>query len=528
MLKNYKLPQVNVVVFILLQAVVYVAIFAILFIFFTKPILSLISLLPIILISWKWGSLAGCAATLLNSILVNISIHLIDPNVYKFVALEPIMGLFVQLVFAITTGTFSSMAKSLRLENTERRNAEKQLNEYKDHLEDIVQERTTQLQATNERLHQIEKMEVVGQLAGGIAHDFNNQLSIVLGYSELLKNHLTNNPKLLHYVQQIQISGDRASDLTKQLLAFARKDVYKMHIVNIHTIIQEIIALLSHTINKNITIKHVLGAKTPFIWGGANQIQNALLNLALNARDAMPNGGTLTFATENIEVDALFIKEHALTLFPGSYVSIMITDTGTGMDSEVLKHLFEPFFTTKAEGKGTGMGLAATYGIVKSHKGGINVNSIPDAGSTFSLYFQETSPPLESDVQKPVKIHEFRKLRILIIDDEKMVAQTIRDIINAPGIDVSLAFSGSEAVKVYKQNWKEIDIVLLDMMMPDIDGQKTFLLLKEINPAIKVIISSGYALNLAIDQTLKAGASAFIQKPYNRHELFHHIDSILS
>jgi CheY-like chemotaxis protein len=301
-----------------------------------------------------------------------------------------------------------------------------------------------------------------------------------------------------------------------------------MEAVNIHDIIQEIIGLLSHSLKKNIIINQSLNAKIPFIWGGTNQIQNAILNLAINARDAMPDGGTLTFATSSIEIDDDFLKKHEFQIHPGHYVSITITDTGTGMEPDILKHLFEPFVTTKEEGKGTGMGLAAVYGIVNSHKGGIEVQSKPGTGSTFTLYFSVTSKLQDSEIQTTTMIDENKTMHALVIDDEKLVAQTVKDIISAPGITVTLAYGGNEAVQIYKQKWREIDIVIIDMMMPDMDGRQTFMALKEINPSIKAIISSGYTLNQEIDLALKAGASAFLQKPYNRHELFQYIDTVLN
>lgn len=527
MLKKYNFSRVPIVSLLLIQSIIYIVFFVLLYLVFRKPIFSLISLLPIIIISWSRGRRIGCAAALINSFLTIVTIHLFDHDKYSFIGLEPIVGLFVQMLFAITTGTYRSMAKKLQLENTERKNAEKQLKKYQNQLEELVQKRTEQLQATNDRLRQIEKMEVVGQLAGGIAHDFNNQLSIVLGYCELLAQHLADKPQLLDYLHQIQCSGKRAADLTKQLLAFARKSVYKMHVVDTHEIINEITALLSHSLHKNITIEKELNATTAKIWGGANQIQNAILNLALNARDAMPNGGTLKFTTSSIIIDEEFIKKHELHIHPGNYVTIKIADTGSGMDSEVLRHLFEPFFTTKEEGKGTGMGLAAAYGIVNSHKGKIDVESKPGAGSTFTIYLPETSNLQESETQNLIMLNKNRKLHVLVIDDEKMVAQTVKDIISTPNITATLAFCGNEAVQIYKDHWRRIDIVIIDMMMPDMDGRQTFLALKEINPDIKAIISSGFTLNQEIDLALKAGASAFLQKPYNRHEIFHHFETIL-
>jgi CheY-like chemotaxis protein len=300
-----------------------------------------------------------------------------------------------------------------------------------------------------------------------------------------------------------------------------------MEVVNTHQIIKEVISLLSHTINKNITIDADLKASKYYIWGGPNQIQNAILNLALNARDAMPNGGRLSFTTSTMEIDDLFNENRSFKLHKGTYISIDIIDTGSGMNDDVLNHLFEPFFTTKEEGKGTGMGLAATYGIVKSHKGAIEVRSAEKQGTTFTLYFPVTSKPHESELLQKIKYWDGKKLNILIIDDEQLVALTIKEIISSPEIIAHTAFSGDEGIRIYKEQWQEIDIVIIDMIMPNRDGKETFLELKKINPDIKAIISSGYALNLEIEQTINAGACGFIQKPYNKHELYEHIGKII-
>ena len=360
------------------------------------------------------------------------------------------------------------------------------------------------------------------------SHDFNNQLTIVLGYCELLSNKLSDNPQLLEYLQQINNSGKRASDLTKQLLAFARKGVYKRQVVNVHEIIQEVIALLSRSINKNITIEHNLESQKPFVWGGATQLQNAILNLSLNARDAMESGGTLTFETADVSIDEQYCGSHNIHLPNGSYISISVRDTGCGMDAEVQKHLFEPFFTTKEEGKGTGMGLAAVYGIVKSHKGNIIVQSTPGNGATFRLLLPQTSKVGHPNTRTIKTIRDFSGISVLIIDDEEAVAKTIKDMLTGFGFTVTTCYSGREAVEIYRMNWKTINIIIIDMVMPDFDGRETFFKMREINPNLSTIISSGFALTKEIELMLKAGANTFLQKPYNQQELVGQIEKILA
>jgi two-component system cell cycle sensor histidine kinase/response regulator CckA len=527
-MKNFfTLDRFRPLIYTLLASLIYLIVFIIIYSFLEKPVLTLISIIPITYIAWRFGRVAGISITLLNFLMTMFYIGISDPGKYHLLTIEPFMGFGAQLVFALAIGTFGVMNRRLNLEVSERKNAEAQLNDYKTHLEEIVEQRTAQLEKSNARLRQIEKMEIIGQLAGGIAHDFNNQLSIIIGYAEILNRNVSSDERLTNYLTQIQTASKRAAGLTKQLLAFARKDVYKMEVVNTHQIIKEVISLLSHTINKNISIDADLKAPRYYVWGGPNQIQNAILNLSLNARDAMPNGGRLSFSTATMEIDEIFNENRNFKLHKGTYISIEITDTGSGMNDDVLNHLFEPFFTTKDEGKGTGMGLAATYGIVQSHKGAIEVRSAEGQGTTFTLYFPVTTKPHGSELLQKIKHWDGKKLNILIIDDEQLVALTIKDLISSPEIIAHTAFSGDEGIRIYKEQWREIDIVIIDMIMPNRDGKQTFLELKKINPDVKAIISSGYALNLEIEQTINAGACGFIQKPYNKHELFEHIEKII-
>lgn len=489
-------------------------------------IVTNINLIPAFIIAGLWGVRAAVIMTSINILFwTNIIIGSVTPQA-SFFEIYTLIGITIHFTYSIVVGSFSTLIRKLRHEINERKNAEHQLKNYQNHLEEMVKVRTSELEAANERLRQVEKMEAVGQLAGGIAHDFNNQLTIVLGYTDVLKRMFQSNPTILDYLQQIHNAGKRASDLTRQLLAFARKSVYKMQTVNINLLVSEIKTFLSRGINKNITIITDLQATNPNVWGGATQLQNALLNLALNACDAMENGGTLTIHTDHCYVDEKCCELSALTLGPGNYVKISVQDTGTGIDDVVKRHLFEPFFTTKTEGKGTGMGLAAVYGIVKSHKGGIIVDSELHKGSTFTLFLPQTQnlsePSLDSKPQPPQ-----RKTHILIVDDEKDVAATIRDMLKDPLFTITIANSGIEAEKLYRQLWETIDVVIIDMLMPGIDGHQTFNSLKKINNEIKAIISSGYALTHKVEQTLKNGAHAFLQKPYSKKELIDQIREIL-
>ncbi len=516
------------VIVILLQSIIYGICFYFMYRAFPNTILTSIELVSIAFIAWYWGSPAGLAVIAINVIWTSLILGCIAPGAHApLLSFQSIAGMLLHICFCIATGTIGGLTSKLRIENKNRKEAQEQLKQYQNHLEELVLKRTQELQSANERLRQVEKMEAVGQLAGGIAHDFNNQLTIVLGYCELLSNCLEDNPLLLEYVQKINNSGKRASDLTKQLLAFARKGVYKQQVVNIHEIIRDVSSLLSCSIPKNIVLETSFKSKKPFVWGGVTQLQNAILNLALNARDAMEVGGTLSFKTKDVLLDDGFCKNNHVNLPPGKYISLSIKDTGCGMSEDVKKHLFEPFFTTKEEGKGTGMGLAAVYGIVKSHMGSILVQSAEGKGSKFTIYLPETELAQEKEMLfKPLQT-DYRGYNVLIIDDEKEVAATIADMLGKYGFSTAMCYSGVQAIELYRTEWDKFNVVIIDMAMPDMDGKETYLKLREINPSVNAIISSGFALNKDIELTLKAGCSAFLQKPYNQQELLEQIEVLL-
>jgi signal transduction histidine kinase/ActR/RegA family two-component response regulator len=513
---------------ILLQSIVYGTCFYFMYRVFPNTVLTSIELVSVALIAWYWGNIAGLAVIIVNMGWTSLILWSVAPGSHMpILSFQSIAGILIHICFCIATGTIGALTSKLRIENKNRKEAQEQLKQYQNSLEELVLKRTQELQSANERLRQAEKMEAVGQLAGGIAHDFNNQLTIVLGYCELLSSCLEDNPLLLEYVQKINNSGKRASDLTKQLLAFARKGVYKQQVVNVHEIIRDVSSLLSCSLPKNIVIETSFESKKPFAWGGVTQLQNAILNLALNARDAMENGGTLSFHTKDVTLDDGFCRNNHINLPSGKYILLSVKDTGCGMSEEVKKHLFEPFFTTKEEGKGTGMGLAAVYGIVKSHMGCITVQSAESKGSKFTIYLPETEKPQQTEHLFKPSLKDYHGYTVLVIDDEKEVASTIAEMLGKYGFSTTSCYSGVEAIELYRTEWEKFNVVIIDMAMPDMDGKETYLKLREINPSINAIISSGFALNNDIELTLKAGCSAFLQKPYNQQELLEQIETML-
>jgi PAS domain S-box-containing protein len=379
-----------------------------------------------------------------------------------------------------------------------------------------ISEITEQKRLQNQ-LQQSQKLEVVGQLAGGIAHDFNNMLTGIMAAAELLKMRLPDDVKNHKMVDIIIDATARSADLTRELLTFSRKGTAALSPIRINDTITSVMSLLEHTIDKRIQHSMKLDSGNPVVMGDQSQLQNALLNLGVNARDAMPQGGTLTFATTEKMLDELSCRSMGITLEPGCYLEIAVSDTGLGMTKEVLEHIFEPFFTTKGVGKGTGLGLAAVYGTVKGHGGELAVQSQPGVGSIFKIFL-----PLLSD-EPNERIHKdeavFGNGGILLVDDEEMLRSVGSDLLEGLGYTVFLAEDGVHALEVFIAHRSEISLVILDMIMPKMGGAEAFLVLREQAPELKVLFCSGFSREGIYDELVGLGGSGFIQKPYNLIEL---------
>ena len=387
-------------------------------------------------------------------------------------------------------------------------------------LEMQVLERTKQLELSQEKLRQSERLESLGLLAGGIAHDFNNHLTGIIGFADLIEQFSKNNPDINSYAKTILTSARRSAELTGKLLSFARKGNFIMTNVDIHSLVLEVISILKRTVDKRIVIIEELKAESKVIKGDSTQLVNSILNIAINACDAMANGGELSFLTKNIIIDDSSDKTQFTELQNGNYLRLSIKDTGIGMDKNVMEHIFEPFFTTKEYGRGSGMGLAAVYGTVKSHKGALLVESSPGTGSTFIIYMpviNETINPIQEINESPLNI-KFSG-HILLIDDEDLICESQKSILRVLGFSVSICRNGKEGVDFYSKNWRSIDLVILDIIMPIMGGKDCFIEMKKINPDIKVLISSGYSQNGDAQAILDMGANAFIQKPFTISEI---------
>jgi len=376
-----------------------------------------------------------------------------------------------------------------------------------------------------DQIFEVEKMESIGRLAGGIAHDFNNILTAILGYSEMLKikyNDLSSSDGAA--VSVIYQSAEKAANLTQQLLGFARKGKYNPVPLNINEIINERITTFKEIAEKKINIHCDFEEDINTIEADKNQIEHILMNLFVNSRDAMPNGGDVIFKTENIYLNKE-LTGNIPDFNPGNYVKISVTDTGTGITENTKKHLFEPFFTTKGTGKGSGLGLATVYGIIKNHNGHILCESEPGKGAAFLIYI----PVLEKEIAQQEDRKKVIKngKSILFVDDDELVRNVVKNQLEVLGHKVLAAQDGIEAVTLYERKKDEIGLVLLDMIMPNMDGRETFFKLKNIDNEVKILLMSGYSQDEKSTELLMEGAKGFIQKPFKLNMLSTVIKNIL-
>jgi len=383
---------------------------------------------------------------------------------------------------------------------------------------DITEKRALQTQ-----LHHAQKMKAIGTLAGGIAHDFNNILMGILGRTSLMEHNLDIGDKNSLHLKEIEEFVNSASDLTKQLLGFARGGKYEVQPTEINAIIKKSSDLFSRT-NKEIAVQTSLSTDIWTVEVDQAQIEQVLLNLYLNASHAMMGKGILCLETKNVSLTESFVMPYNLP--PGSYVQVSVIDTGIGISEAAHQRIFEPFYTTKEKQKGTGLGLASAYGIIKNHHGIINVNSRPGEGATFNIYLPASEKKIE---KKEIHAEKFIKgsETILLVDDEEMILEVNGDLLKALGYNVITAIDSLEALQIYSDQKDSIPLVILDMIMPGISGSELYKQLKEINPEIKVLLSSGYFTPEQEGKLLDNGFHGFIQKPFNLNQLSMKIRDIL-
>ncbi len=400
-------------------------------------------------------------------------------------------------------------------------------------FQSIVRDVTERKQAEDEKcqlelqLRHSQKMEAVGTLAGGVAHDFNNLLQAVQGYAELLLIGKKGNDDDFKALQAIRRAAQKGSELTRQLLTFSRKVECKKQPVILNRIVNNTKSLLVRTIPKMIEIELDLESNLNTVNADPIQIELSLMNLAVNARDAMPEGGKLIIKTENVILDEAYCRTH-LGVRPGDYVLLSVVDNGSGIEKEILDHIFEPFFTSKEIGKGTGLGLAMIYGIVKNHKGLITCDSEPGVGTVFKLYLpcikQKTTAPETKEAE--VFLQGGRET-ILLVDDEEFILDFGKQLLVNSGYKVLTAADGESALQQFREGSGQIDLVILDLIMPGIGGKKCLEGLIKKDPNVKVLIASGDTFNGTIKEAVEVGASGFINKPYDLHQMLKEIRGVL-
>lgn len=378
------------------------------------------------------------------------------------------------------------------------------------------------------QLFQSRKMDAIGQLAGGVAHDFNNMLSGIMGAAELLK--YTNkdlDTKSRQYVDMIFNTAMRAADLTAKLLAFGRKGDLELQNIDIHSVIGDTLAILSKTIHKSIVISNQYLANQSTVFGDSTGLQNVFINIGLNASHAMPGGGKLSFTTKNIQLDQMYCESSPFDLQAGQFIEVEIHDTGCGIEPEEIKKIFEPFYTTRGHGEGTGLGLAAVYGIVQKHHGGIDVYSEVGIGTVFRLYLPNTvggekylSSPRKGEITKGAGT-------ILLVDDEEIVRTVGMQILEHSGYNVITAKDGLEALEIFKNRHDDIDLVVTDMIMPKMDGKELFGELLKVDKDCKVILASGFTQGEDLQALREVGLSGFISKPFSNVEISHLVAKVL-
>ena len=385
----------------------------------------------------------------------------------------------------------------------------------------------TQRRQLQEQYRQAQKMEAVGQLAGGVAHDFNNLLTVILGNAEMLSTPGAASAQHDDEISQIIQAGNRAVALTRQLLAFSRKQVLQPTIVDLNSLVESTTAMLRRLIGENFDVRVRLGTTASPIYVDPGQIEQVLMNLVINARDAMPAGGTITIQTSGVTLDEAYIHRHAGAR-AGRYTMLMVSDTGVGMDARTRSRIFEPFFTTKEKGKGTGLGLATVYGIVKQSGGYISVSSEPGAGATFEVYL----PQANQETVAPSSLTEFdaeahRGETILLVEDEDSVRNLVRTLLDRRGYLVLDASNAADAVNVVRNANMPIDLLITDVVMPGQSGPMLFEQLSPQNPQMAVIYMSGYPDETLVEEGTLDSAIAYLQKPFSATALMRKIREVL-
>jgi two-component system cell cycle sensor histidine kinase/response regulator CckA len=392
---------------------------------------------------------------------------------------------------------------------------------------EVFAEDVTEKRVLEKQLRMAQKMEAIGRLSGGIAHDFNNLLGVIIGYSRVLKKELGGNSALCEHAVEIEKAGQRAASLTKQLLAFSRQQVLTPAVLNLNTLVSDMEGMLPRLLGEDIAVSLTLHSELGSVKADQSQIEQVIMNLAVNARDAMPQGGKLKIQTANVELDQVYARDHPGSK-AGNYVLLAVTDTGTGMNAETLAHIFEPFYTTKERGKGTGLGLATVYGIVKQSNGYIVVDSAPGKGTTFQIY-------LPQHIGKPAteerEVDSGEKLRgsesILLVEDSEPLRKLAQTFLESAGFRVMSAEHGEDALQVASRHGKTFDLLLTDVVMPGMNGRVLAEHLLPRQPGMRVLYMSGYTDSFIAGHGVLEPGTHLLHKPFTDEVLIRKVREVL-
>ncbi|HUB80779.1 MAG TPA: PAS domain S-box protein [Bryobacteraceae bacterium] len=385
----------------------------------------------------------------------------------------------------------------------------------------------SQRKRLEEQLLHAQKMEAVGRLAGGVAHDFNNMLTVISGYNRMILDELSTMDPLRGYAEEILKAADRAGALTNQLLAFSRRQIMQPRVINVNAVIIQTQKMLQRLIGEDIELVLDLGVNVGNIKADPGHVEQAIVNLAVNARDAMPMGGHLRIETSDVVLDENYARTH-MGVKPGEFTMIAVSDDGHGMEAEVRRHIFEPFFTTKEKGKGTGLGLATVYGMVKQTGGDIWVYSEPGQGTTFKLYFPRVLEPLSDSAGDPSSTRESGGETILVVEDEQAVRDLTVRILRQLGYTILTASSGVEALEISQTHSGHIDLLLTDVVMPNMSGRQLADHLQVSRPRTKVLFLSGYTENTVVHHGVLDAGVDFLPKPFSRENLSKKLREVLA
>jgi len=385
----------------------------------------------------------------------------------------------------------------------------------------------TERKRLEEQLLQSQKMEAVGQLAGGVAHDFNNILTAIVGYTDLLAAELASNVRQLEDLEEIRKAARRAAALTRQLLAFSRKQVLEPRIIDVNAVVLNLDKMLRSLISENIELKTDLAVNLGAARADPNQIEQVIMNLAINARDAMPDGGTVTIETGNVTLDDAYAGQH-VSVIPGEYVMLAVSDTGCGMDAKTQSRIFEPFFTTKPAGRGTGLGLSTVYGIVKQTGGNIWLYSEPGKGTTFKIYLPAIAA-LPEDIGKvaPAEAPRRGAGTVLVVEDDEQLRRLTHRALDAQGYTVLVADRGGTALDIARRHKGEIDLLLTDVIMPDTNGRKLAETIRAARPGMRVLYMSGYPDGAIASHGMLEPGVAYLAKPFTTEAITRRVREVL-